>query len=401
MTHSTSAMRLRLLSAAAIAVALGLSAGTAAAQTRASTPGSNSFLAKIPKPGDVDVTEMERRWGGVAHSGVTVAGPETDQAAINAPTVEAGYKVPRHADGTPDLTGVWSNASNTTLRRPGNAKNLVMTDEQALKAREDNPQNIRQATDDRQKTSDGLLTGKDLAAGRGYNSFWIDPGNNYALVKGTWRTSWIVDPPNGQMPLKPGAMRPRRVGTGYDNPEERNLNERCLILGTSGPPIGNYLYNNNTRIMQSPNAVVIESEMIHDARIIPLVKTAADAAAKHRPAALDQWMGDSVGWYEGDTLVVETTNMMRGGGSAPMSPTGKIIERFTRYNDKQVFYEFEVNDPNMYTQVWKGQMSLNASPALYEYACHEGNYAMHGILAAGRKNDREGIKNDSSTDGTE
>jgi hypothetical protein len=349
----------------------------------------------------VDVTEMERRWGGAAHSGITTAGPETDKAAINAPTVAPGYKPPRHADGTPDLTGVWSNASNTTLRRSGKVKNLVMTDEEALKAREDNPQNIRQATDDKQKTTDGLLTGKDLAAGRGYNAFWIDPGNNYALVKGTWRTSWIVDPPNGQMPIKRGGMRPRGIGTGYDNPEERNLNERCIILGTSGPPIGNYLYNNNTRIMQSPNAVVIESEMIHDARVIPLVKTAAEAAARHKPAVVTQWMGDSVGWYEGDTLVVETTNMTRGGGSAPMSPTGKITERFTRYNDKQVFYEFQVDDPTLYTQVWKGQMSLNASPALYEYACHEGNYAMPGILSAGRKNDRKGIKNDSSTDGTE
>jgi hypothetical protein len=141
--------------------------------------------------------------------------------------------------------------------------------------------------------------------------------------------------------------------------------------------------------------------MIHDARIIPLVKTAAEAAARHKPTTVTQWMGDSVGWYEGDTLVVETTNMTRGGGSAPMSPTGKITERFTRYNDKQVFYEFQVDDPPLYTQVWKGQMSLNASPALYEYACHEGNYAMPGILSAGRKNDRKGIKNDSSTDGTE
>jgi hypothetical protein len=200
---------------------------------------------------------------------------------------------------------------------------------------------------------------------------------------------------------KGGGGRPRGVGTGYDNPEERNLNERCIILGTSGPPIGNYLYNNNTRIMQSPNAVVVESEMIHDARVIPLVKTAADAAAMHKPKALTQWMGDSVGWWDGDTLVVETVNMTRGGGSAPMSPTGKITERFTRYNEKQVFYEFTVDDPTLYTQSWKGQMSLNASPALYEYACHEGNYAMHGILAAGRENDRKGVKNDSSTDGTE
>ncbi len=341
-------------------------------------------------------------------SGVSVAGPDTDQKAIGAPTVEAGYKVPRMSDGHPDLNGTWSNASNTALRRPA-GKNLVMTDAEAKAARAANPQNIRQQTDDNQKLSDGKLNGKDLASGRGYNSFWIDPGNNYAFVKGTWRTSWIVDPPNGQVPSKSGAGggRPggggrggapggaaREAGYGYNNPEERNLNERCIILGTSGPPIGNYLYNNNLRIVQSPNAVVIESEMIHDARIIPL-------NAKHKPKELTQWMGDSIGWYEGDTLVVETTNMTRGGGSVQITPSGKITERFTRYNDKQVFYEFVVDDPALYTQPWKGQMSLNAVNGLYEYACHEGNYALHGILEAGRKNDREGKVNDSSRDGTE
>jgi hypothetical protein len=330
-------------------------------------------------------------------SGVTQAGPEADQAAINAPTVEPGYKVPRMADGRPDLNGVWSNASNTSLRRPGSAKNLVMTDAEAAKARAENPSNIRQATDDNQKISDGLLTGKDLNSGRGYNSFWIDPGNNYAFVKGTWRTSWIVDPPNGQVPTRaggggrgrggpPGGSPARVAGYGYNNPEERNLNERCIILGTSGPPIGNYLYNNNLRIVQSPDYVVIESEMIHDARIIPI-------GGKHKPTVLTPWMGDSVGWYEGDTLVVETINMQRGGGSAQLTPGGKIIERFTRYNDKQVFYEFEVNDPELYTQTWKGQMALNASPGLYEYACHEGNYGLHGILAGGRANDAIGKNN--------
>ena len=339
-------------------------------------------------------------------SGVTLAGAETDPKAINAPVTEPGYKVPRLKDGKPDISGVWSNASNTAMRRPGSSKNLVMTDDEAAKARASNPQNVRQQTDDNQKESDGLLTGKDLASGRGYNAFWIDPGNNYAIVKGTWRTSWIVDPPSGQVPFKPGVSRSeyggprpqnaagRDPGYGYNNPEERNLNERCFILGTSGPPIGNYLYNNTTQITQSPDHVVIMSEMIHDARIIPL-------NAKHQPKELTPWMGDSIGWWEGDTLVVETINMQRGGGGVALSPSGKITERFTRYNDKQVFYEFEVSDPELYTQAWKGQMSLNAANGIYEYACHEGNYALHGILEAGRKNDREGKVNDSSKDGTE
>jgi hypothetical protein len=371
-------MIVRSVSTAAIAVALALAgAGAASAQAVG-----------------VDFGDIK--------SGITTAGAETDRAAINAPTVEPGYKVPRLKDGKPDITGVWSNASNTSLRRPASAKNLVMTDAEAEEARASNPQNIRQQTDDNQKITDGKLDGKDLARGRGYNSFWIDPGNNYALVKGTWRTSWIVDPPNGQVPSKSGAGGrgrggfgggPARVnGYGYNNPEERNLNERCIILGTSGPPIGNYLYNNTTRITQSPDYVVIESEMIHDARIIPL-------NAKHKPKELAPWMGDSIGWWDGDTLVVETVNMQRGGGSVQLSDSGKITERFTRYNDRQVFYEFEVSDPELYTQPWKGQMSLNAVNGMYEYACHEGNYAMPGILEAGRKADREGrVANEEGDD---
>ncbi len=361
-------MIVRSVSTAAVAVALVLSgAGAASAQAAG-----------------INFGDMK--------SGVTTAGLETDRAAINAPTVEPGYKLPRLADGRPDLTGVWSNASNTRMTRPS-GQNLVMTDEEAAKARASNAQNVRQATDDNQKISDGLLTGKDLASGRGYNSFWIDPGNNYALVKGTWRTSWIVDPPNGQVPTKAGvagrgrggAAAPARInGYGYNNPEERNLNERCIILGTSGPPIGNYLYNNTLRITQSPDHVVIESEMIHDARVVPL-------NAKHKPKELAPWMGDSIGWYEGDTLVIETVNMQRGGGSVRLSENGKIIERFTRYNDRQVFYEFEVHDPELYTQVWKGQMALNAAPGMYEYACHEGNYGLQNILSGGREADRKGV----------
>jgi hypothetical protein len=271
-------------------------------------------------------------------------GPEVDKAAIAAPTVEPGYTVPRLMIGQPDLQGVWSNASNTPLRRPSSMPNLVMSDEENDRARENNPSNIRQKTDDNQ-SGQGLLDGKDLASGRGYNAFWIDPGSSYANVKGTWRTSWIVEPANGQVPMKRGVTgNPYgpRLGTGYDHPEERNLNERCIILGTSGPPIGNYLYNNNLRIIQSPNHVVIESEMIHDARIIPLNAT-------HKPKELAPWMGDSIGWWEGDTLVVETINMTRGGSGVMISPSGKITERFSRYNEKQVFYEFEVDDPSIYS----------------------------------------------------
>jgi hypothetical protein len=318
------------------------------------------------------------------------------KAEMAKPRTAPGYSPPRLKDGKPDLQGVWSNASNTRLTRPTQFPTLVMNDEEAAKARREHPQNIRQATDDNQKEADGLLNGRDLAAGRGYNSFWIDPGTNYSLTKGTWRTSWIVDPPNGQIPVSEDgrkllASRRTDRGTGFDNPEERGMAERCIFFGgSSGPPLMNGLYNNNYRITQSATAVAIEAEMVHETRIVRL-------NAKHNPSVLNKYAGDSIGWWEGDTLVVETINVNpTGGGQASISPTGKVIERFTRYNDKQVLYEFEVNDPALYTQVWKGEVGLNAAPNLYEYACHEGNYGLDGILKGGRANDRRGITNKAS-----
>lgn len=316
--------------------------------------------------------------------------------ALAAPRTAPGYKAPRLAIGQPDLQGVWTNASNTNMTRPPQFKSIIMSNDEEAKARESNSWNIRLKTDDNQKLSDGLLNGKDLQSGRGYNAFWIDPGNNYANVKGTWRTSWIVEPASGQIPFRPGAAAQARVrrGTGYDNPEERGVGERCLLgfFSPGGPPLNNGEYNNDYQIVQSPNAVMIEAEMAHDARIIPLFRTAAEARSHHRPAALHPWMGDSVGWWEGDTLTVETVHPNpEGGGIARLSPSGRITERFTRYSEKQVFYEFEVDDPSLYTQVWKGEMALNQSPGIYEYACHEGNYGMVGILKGGREADRRGV----------
>jgi hypothetical protein len=315
------------------------------------------------------------------------------QAERAKPRVQPGYVVPRLAIGQPDLGGVWTNSSNTGLTRPSQFKSLVMTDEEAAKARAANPSNIRQATDDNQKITDGLLDGKDLAAGRGYNAFWIDPGNNYANVKGSWRTSWIVDPPNGQVPFSAEGRKllndmrgSRGRGSGYDNPEERGAGERCIVGfgGTGGPPMMNVLYNNNYRFVQSPDAVVIEVEMNHDARIIRL-------NGKHGPSVLNPWLGDSVGRWDGDTLVVETININpEGGGRVQLTKNGKIIERFTRYNENQILYEFEVHDPALYTQVWRGEVALNRSSDLFEYACHEGNYGLEGILAGGRAADRIG-----------
>jgi hypothetical protein len=361
----------RLISAAAMAAAFGLSAAAAFAQANPdpapAAASSKSPWTKPAKPGD-------------RHA--------------------AGYVAPHLANGQPDLQGIWSNASNTTMTRPAKFKSLVMTDAENAAAQAANPANIRQATDDNQKESDGLLTGKDLASGRGYNAFWIDPGKAYANIKGEWHTSWIVDPPSGQVPFSEdgrklmASMRKPR-GTGYDNPEERALGERCIIGfgGTGGPPMMNVLYNNNYRISQSPDYVVITVEMDHDARIIPL-------KGRHKPSEIKPYLGDSVGWWDGDTLVVETINQNPNGGSqVQLTPSGKIIERFTRYDNDQILYEFEVVDPALYTQTWKGEIALNRTKGeMYEYACHEGNYGLHGILEGGRNNDRMGKSNARNND---
>ncbi|HEV7692162.1 MAG TPA: hypothetical protein VGO52_15105 [Hyphomonadaceae bacterium] len=177
----------------------------------------------------------------------------------------------------------------------------------------------------------------------------------------------------------------------YEGPESRSVGERCLVgFGTSGGPVlNNVLYNNTYQIVQSPNHVVLLTEMVHDARIIPIVSGADKAAAAHRPAAIKPWLGDSVGWYEGDTLVVETKNVnpiQRG----YIGTNGKLVERFSRNADGTLLYKFEVEDPEQFTQVWKGEMPLRPAPGLYEYACHEGNYAMPGILGGARRLERQG-----------
>jgi hypothetical protein len=160
--------------------------------------------------------------------------------------------------------------------------------------------------------------------------------------------------------------------------------------GTGGPPLNNVLYNNNYQIIQTKDSFVILTEMVHDARIIPI-------NGKHKPNVMNPYLGDSIGWWEGDTFVVETININpNGGSSVQLTPGGKIIERFTRYSANQVLYEFEVHDPALYSQVWKGEIGLNhVDSNVYEYACHEGNYGLHGILEGGRANDRSGKGNAS------
>jgi len=238
----------------------------------------------------------------------------------------------------------------------------------------------------------------------GYNAVWIDPGTSFGRIGGEVRTSWLVDPADGKLPYSPEGKKlfdttQTRARTDFDGPEIRPLGERCMLGfgSTAGPPMMNVLYNNNYQFQQSKDAVVILVEMNHDARIIRL------ADRRHPPSNITPWMGDSVGWWEGDTLVVETTNFNPQESLRPyfaaslfLSPSAKVTERFTRTSASQILYEFTVDDPKVFTQSWRAQMAFNATKGpVYEYACHEGNYALPGILGGARRAEKEGRKPDA------
>jgi hypothetical protein len=240
---------------------------------------------------------------------------------------------------------------------------------------------------------------------RGYNLFWTDPGSSLALVKGEFRTSYIVNPENGQVPRlanpKVDLNRPQfgaRYLTGVadaSGPEAMPISERCLIGfgNTAGPGMMGTLYNSSYQFVQTDDYVLINVEMVHDARIIPIFATAEEARANRRPAVLSQWLGDSVGWYEDDTLIIETTHinpLQMGQSSIPISEDGKITERFSRYAENEMLYQFTVDDSNLYSQPWTAELSYYPLDGrMYEYACHEGNYAMRGILAGARREEFE------------
>jgi hypothetical protein len=304
---------------------------------------------------------------------------------------ESGYQPPRTVSGKPDFQGFWSNASLTQMQRSKVYPELVIPADKIEEFTRNHHQNVRQATDDG-LVQGALLDGSDLGSGRGYNAFWVDPGTRYASVRGTSRSSWIVSPSDGRIPFTEVGLEMRRdfrsKFSGNDGPEGRALGERCIIGfgSTGGPPMNNVLYNNMYQIVQTDDYLMILVEMVSDIRIIPI-------NSEHRPEQHQRWLGDSIGRWDGDTLVVETRNLhpqQAPRNVAPLSQEGKIIERFSRYSDAQILYEFEVIDPVYYEESWTGEMSLNAtSDRLYEYACHEGNYGLVGILAGARRQDSD------------
>jgi hypothetical protein len=311
------------------------------------------------------------------------------------------YVAPRTEFGHPDLRGVWNYSSNTPLERPAQFKDReFITAEEAAA--------LHKQISDRSAEIERGSGGTPIDPTGGYNQFWMD-----FLAQGTnLRTSLVVDPPDGRLPpVQPGVkvengglgpdtngVRPVRFRVGgirKDGPEDRGLSERCLMGYSSGPPFVPSLYNNIVQIFQTKTHAVILTEMIHDARIVPL---------DNRPAldpAITQWSGDSRGRWEGETLVVETRNFTDKTTSFRGAGTGKdmrLIERFTRVGPDRVEYRFTIDDATTFTKPFTALIPMVRSDGdLYEYACHEGNYGLTNILMGARQEEREAAAKKATT----
>ena len=286
---------------------------------------------------------------------------------------------PRTLESQRDLQGIWTNATMTPLERPAElAGKEFFTEAEAA----DYEKRMRERNDADRRDSNAEA---DLAVG--YNAAWWDRGTR---IVSTRRTSLIVDPRDGRIPpLTPEAQRKaaaraeaRRLHPA-DGPESTSLADRCIVRGTAGPPMLPAGYNNTYQILQTPEHVAILIEMIHDARIISL------DARPHLAGKIRQWLGDSRGRWEGNTLVVDTTNFtdrtnFRGSGEHL-----RVVERFTRVDKDTLLYQFTVDDPQSFTRPWSAEIPMKrVEGPIFEYACHEGNYSMTNTLSTVRDEEK-------------
>ncbi len=297
------------------------------------------------------------------------------------------YRPPRTSFGAPDLQGLWDNASMTILQRPKGFKALIATPEEAAAFEAKRLGHYAKVIGDVDPHApappeDGVEDDDNFEKPRGL-----------ARIRGEIRSSQIVSTPDGRLPYSPAgraaAEKALKDEAVVDDPEGRPFDERCLLGGGGGvaAPIMN---RDHVQIIQTPDAVVLYGEQNHEARIVRL-------GARHLPPAIRPWMGDSIGWWEGDTLVVETTNLnpndrwrWNAGEWILLTPDTRIVERFARVAPAELLYSYVVEAPGAYTEPWRAEMPFHASTArVFEFACHEGNYALANILAGGRQADRE------------
>jgi hypothetical protein len=303
-------------------------------------------------------------------------------AAQSAPPAVKASTVPRAADGHPDLQGVWNFSSLTPLERPAQfAGKPTMSLTEAAEFE-------KNATE--RNNADRRDGGANADLARAYNDAWYDRGTHVAILNGVARTSLIVDPPDGRIPaLTADAQRraseraQQRREHQSDGPEDRSLAERCLGFN-AGPPMLPGPYNNYMQLFQFKDHVIIFNEMIHDARVVPL------DGRPHLQQSVRRYLGDSVGRWEGNTLVVDTTNFTDKTNFRGASDRMHLIEKFSRPDADTLLYEFTVEDPASFTKSWSGAVPMKRTDEqLYEYACHEGNEAMVGILRGARVEDRQ------------
>lgn len=306
------------------------------------------------------------------------------------------------AQARPDFTGNWTNVSLTKLERPAGFKGPTLPEAEARRLAANDP--LKRAAELDSQPSDpnaGPLPSMS-ALGAAHSAVFLDAGDSFGKVRGEYRTSWIVEPADGRLPLTELGRRRAREAAAMSNrmdpagPEELAPNDRCLIgsRGSGGPGMLNNVYNSNYRFLLTRDALVVIVEMGFGVRNIPILKDKATAQAAHGPAVLHPWMGDSTAWWEGDTLVIETVNVnpVQGRfGPIFLSEQGRVTERLSRASANELAYAFVVEDPVHYTQPWRAEMVLTALPGeIYEYACHEGNYAMTGILGGARAKEGQG-----------
>ena len=304
--------------------------------------------------------------------------PVAGQAPAPAPDTWTPTRTPW---GDPDLSGIWDFRTLTSLERPSELSGKeVLSDEDAAEYERE----TLRALDKDRRTSDGLTAEQDVR--NAYNQFWWDYGTKLTEDK---RTSLIVDPPDGRVPpLTPEARKRADARTAAlqrpaHGPEDRTVWERCILGLNTGPPMNPSVYNNNVHLFQIPGTVVILTEMAHDARIVLM------DGRPHLPEDIRQWRGDSRGRWEGDTLVVDTTNFtgktsFRGSGAEM-----HLVERFTRVGAETLLYEYTLDDPKSFERTWSAVIPMRRTEEpMFEYACHEGNYGMFNLLEGARAQER-------------
>jgi hypothetical protein len=330
---------------------------------------------------------MNHRWIGIVLAGAAILGiPASAQS-------DKSWTVPRLSDGHPDLQGIWTNKTITPMERPRDLATKAFFTPEEAKA-------FTKATlerNDKDKRGGGV---RDVL--NAYNAFWWDSGTK---LLPNMRTSIVVDPPDGRIPpltpqrqaaleRKAAAIKARceRPGCAIansgqlspgDKPEDLDLMTRCISFGTVVPMFPS-AYNNDYQIVQAPGMVAIDTEMVHEVRRIPT------GGSPHLPADVRQWIGDPRGHWEGDTLVVDSTNFSGETAVRGADENLHLTERFTRTGPDTLLYQFTVDDPTAFTKPWSGEIPMAKTDGpLYEYACHEGNIGMKDIIAAARKDERK------------